>query len=183
MDLVGVITQLKVNFVAVEGRVAGAAEFGASMSGTLMPDAWPSAYVVPLNEDAEPNDVSNALYQIITERIGVVVEFDNSADRRGQSVTQLYANVRASLFAAILNWRGLDPAHAMRGFEAAGGAVLQSDRSRIFYQWEFTFPTVVTDADGWQVNPPALLEIDANTDPGAVTPPIKVQLPQPGQTP
>lgn len=179
MDLVAVTAHLKTYFAAMNGNVSGAAEYTESMAGEFRPETFPAAYVIPLGEEATPNDQDNSLYQIITERIGVVVEFDNSMDRRGQGVTLMLAPVRASLWAAILNWRGTDPEHAIRGFEAAGAGVLWTDRARIFWQWEFTLPILVTDADGWQVDGPALLEIDANSDPDAPTPPFKVLLPQP----
>lgn len=179
MDLPAVIEHLKGNVPLLGGRVAGSAQFTISMSGELRPETFPAAYVVPLGEDAEPNDESNALYQTVTERIGVVVEFDNTGDRRGQGVTLLYQPMRAALFRALLNWRATDPAHALRGFEAASGAILQIDRARVFYQWEFTLQSLVTDADGWQVAAPPLVEIRANSDTGAPQPAFTVTLPQP----
>ena len=173
MDLVAVIAQLKAYAPLFGGRVAGAAEFDARMAAEVRPEVYPAAYVVPLTEDADPNDEDNALYQTVTERVGVVVEFDNSADRRGQSVTELYAPARAAIFAAILNWRGTDPDHAQRGFEYGGGQVLSWDRARLFYQFEFTLLTLITDEDGWQVDNPDLVEIDANSDPDEPQPPFK----------
>lgn len=172
-----VIAHLRANVPMFGQRVAGAADFAQGIEDQTWMQS-PACYVVPLDEEAEPNDESNALYQLIKERIGVVVQFDNTADRRGQSVTELFAPTRAALFAALLNWRDLDPEHALRGFEAAGGALLDYDRARLFYRWEFVFPTLVTDADGWQLNPPPLTEIDANSDPGEPAPAFKVLLPQ-----
>lgn len=179
VDLPAVITHLKTYVPLLQGRVAGIAEFAATMAGELRPEAYPAAYCVPLGEDAEPNDESNALYQLVTERLGVVVEFDNQADRRGQGVTLLYAPMRAALYAALLNWRDTDPMHSLRGFEASTAGLLQSDRARIFYQWEFTLPTVVTDADGWHPTAEPLLEILANADPLQPKPAFSVFLPQP----
>ena len=179
MDLPAVITHLKAYVPILGGRVGGAAEFSAAMSGELRPEAWPAAYVVPLGEDAEANDADNALYQLVTERLGVIVEFDNQSDRRGQSVTLLYRSMRVALYGALLNWRGTDPAHAVRGFEASSASLLQQDRARIFYQWEFTLPTLLTDADGWQPVGEPLLEIRANADDGDPIPPASVHLPQP----
>ena len=177
MDLVAVITQLKAHVPLLEGRVAGAAEFTAAMAGELRPETYPAAYVVPLGEAAAENDVSNALYQAMTERVGVVVAFDNASDRRGQSVTQLYRIMRAAIFAALLNWRGTDLAHALRGFELESGQLLQQDRARLFYQWVFALETVLTECDGWLMDGPPLLEIAANSDAGDPAPPFRVTLP------
>ena len=179
MDLAGVILHLKAHCLLLDGRVAGAAEFSASMAGELRPEAFPAAYVIPLGESAADNDETNALYQAVTERVGVVVEFDNTADRRGQSVTQLYRPTRAALFAVLLNWRGTDPEHALRGFELGSGGLLHNDRARIFYQWEFVLETVLTDRDGWQQISVPLRAIEANGEPGDPPPPFAVALPQP----
>ena len=179
MDLVRVIAHLKAHVPLLEGRVAGAAEFSAMMAGELRPEIYPAAYVIPLGESAEDNDAMNAVYQVVTERLGVVVAFDNTADRRGQGVTQLYRPMRAALFAALLNWRGTDPDRALRGFELGSGGLLQQDRARVFYQWEFTLLTAWTECDGWQQPSTPLLAIEANQQPGDPQPPLRVLLPQP----
>ena len=179
MDLPAVIAQLKRNVPLLGGRVAGMSEFTATMAGEVRPEAFPAAYVVPLGEEAEPNDETNAVYQLVTERIGVVVEFDNQGDRRGQGVTLLYAPMRAALFGALLNWRDTNPTHALRGFEFSSSGLLQGDRARVFYQWEFVLPTVVTDLDGWQAPADPLLEVHANSGPGDPPPTFSAILPQP----
>ncbi len=177
MDLVGVVAHLRANVPVFAGRVAGAADFATGLESTVT-QKLPAAYVIPLGDEAAPNDEMNALYQGVTERIGVIVEFDNSVDRRGQTVTLQYAPIKAALFAAILNWRGTDPEHALRGFEYGGGQLLEFDRARLFYQFEFVLETVITTEDGWQDQVPYLAEIDANGDPGEPAPPFKVVFPQ-----
>ena len=179
MDLPAVITQLKRNVPMLGGRVAGAADFSASMAGELRPEAFPACYVVPLGLEAQFNDTTNALYQPITERVGVVVEFDNTDDRRGQSVTLIYHPMQVELFAALLNWRGTDRPHSLRGFEIASADMLQSDRARIFYQWVFTLEGVLTELDGWHEPTEPLVRIEANGSPGDPPPAFAVDLPQP----
>ena len=179
MDLPAVIAHLRAHAPLFDGRVAGAAEFTASMAGELRPEEFPAAYVVPLGESAVDNDELNALYQAISERVGVVVEFDNTGDRRGQGVTQLYQPTRAALFAALLNWRGTDPQHTLRGFEVQSGELLHQDRARIFYQWQFVLETIVTVWDGWQPPAPPLAAIEANGGAGDPRPPFRVAFPTP----
>ena len=172
MDFPAVIAQLRAQAPMFGQRVAGADAF----EQTLVQQVWmtlPAAFVKPVDEEAEPNEEQNALYQVVKERIAVIVEFDNSMDRRGQTATEQFQPTKLAIFAAILNWRGVDPDHALRGFEYAGGHELVADRARLFYQFEFLLTTVITDADGWQVSTPYLTEIDANSDPGEPAPPFK----------
>lgn len=178
MDLVALISHLKANVPLFAGRVAGAAEFSQTMAGELRPEAFPSAYVVPISFEATENDTTNALYQKIIERVGVVIEFDNTGDRRGQSVTLLYWPTLIALNKAMLNWRDTDPEHTERGFELSSGAMLSNDRARIFYQVEYTIEATLTEIDGWQVTQPNLTEIDANGGPTDPKPAFKVVFPQ-----
>ncbi len=178
MDLIAVISQLKTYALVFEGRIAGAAEFTSEMMlAEVRPEAWPSAYVVPLGSSATENDSSNSLYQTVTERVGVAVLYDNSADRRGQSVSEQYSATEASIFSALLNWRGSDLGHAMRGFEFANSGIVKLDRARLFYQWEFVIHRLIDDSDGFQPDAPRLTQITMNDPiafPGAPAPPASV---------
>lgn len=165
MNLTNVIQQLRAYCPSLAGRVAGAADFAAGLESTVNMEL-PAAYVIPLDEEAEPNPAGPGLLQHVTERIGVIVEFDNSADRRGQGPAMSYDAMRAEIFAAILNWRpDLDESNPStnreaQGFYYGGGQLREFDRARLFYQWEFCLDTLVTDADGWQVNARPLAELD-----------------------
>lgn len=176
MDLVAVVAQLKAYVPAFEKRVAGAADFATGLESQVW-QALPAAYVVPMKDEAEANDEQNGLRQVITERVGVVVEFDNSQDRRGQEVTLLYESMRTALFKALLNWR-IDPDRAPRGLAYGGGELVQFDRARLFYQFDFTLQIQIDDDDGFQVGWPPLVEIDANSNPGDPWLPARVVLPQ-----
>jgi hypothetical protein len=170
MDLFALTQQLKQFVPVFGGRVAGIVEFDAVMRGELRPEELPAAYVLPLGEDATDNDVQNALYQEVKQHVGVVVEFNNSLDRRGQNVTLQYWSTRTAIMAAILNWRATDPDHALRGFEYSGARLLSWDDASVFYQFEFNQLVLLTEADGWQIETPYLLEIDANMAPGDPAP-------------
>lgn len=168
MNLDRIIAQVRTHCPMFAGRVAGAADFarGLETEGQL---ALPAAYVIPLDEDAGENGSQSGLYQNVTERIGVVVEFPNTTDRRGQSVTPLYAPTRAQLFAALLNWQIdlHDPAATRRtpgALQYGGGQLREFDRARLFYQWDFTLGTVVTDDDGWHEPSVPLAAIEERLD-------------------
>ncbi len=158
MDLDRVIQHLRDRAPTFQGRVAGAAELAVGVQDAAQM-ALPAAYVIPLDEEAEANSLANALRQKVMERIGVVVEFDNRADRRGQTIASLFDATRAELWAALLNWR-VDPVRAVRGLEYAGGRLGDWDRARLFYQWDFTLELTITDRMGWQEPLEPLVEVD-----------------------
>jgi hypothetical protein len=152
MNLEAVIAQLKTFVPGLNGNVSGAADFASGLeSVTNLP--LPAAFVLALDDDAGENDLWPGLQQIVTERIGVVVEFDNTtgsdADARTgfAGVDQVYT-MRAALFSALLSW--LPPnLNAARGFSYGGGRILSFDRARLFWQFEFTLDTTISDADGF----------------------------------
>lgn len=167
MDLAQVILHLRKNVPVFAGRVAGAADFQRGLEGEAQMD-FPAAYVIPLEEDAEGNASLDGLYQHVTERIGVVVAFANTQDRRGQGVTALYEPTRLTLFRALLNWRPQPlpgtPQRAERGLEYGGGRPLDFDRARLWYQYDFTLPTLITDDDGWHVAGDPLTAVTVDVD-------------------
>ena len=180
MDLDAVIQHLRDNVPLFGGRVAGAADLANGLVNQGQMEL-PAAYVVPLDEDAGDNLNMNTLRQLVTERIGVVVEFDNRADRRGQTVSSLYDLTRTALWGALLNWR-IDPVRATRGLEYAGAGLRDWDRARLFYEWRFELTLTVTDRDGWQIVAEPLLEIDVSVvraDTGQVLAGADIPLPQP----
>jgi hypothetical protein len=146
------ITQLRAYCPLLAGSVAGAAEFREGLQGynTTLPAL--AAFVVPLDQDSDGNEnrYGTGLQQIVTKRYGVIVEFDATADRRGQDPTRSYDAVEAALFAAILNWAPVDcRTIGNKGYWFAGGSFLDLDRARLFYQWVFALDFQITDDDGW----------------------------------
>lgn len=183
MNIDDIITQLRANCPFFGSRVAGAANYAEGIaSGTSWMDP-PAAYVVPLDDEAGENEALNGLRQELTERIGVVVNWA-AVDRRGQAPVAALAIARAQIFGALLNWKPAG-ANAARGIAYAGGAMLDFDRARLFYQFDFSLQTLITDADGWQWPSGPLLEIDATTTlpdtvlAGSPAPQIDIVLPQP----
>jgi hypothetical protein len=145
--LAGTIEQLRQHVPLLGGRVAGAADFVAGLREYNATMTLPSAYVLPLDQDSpEGNKVSIGLEQIIIRTIGVAVEFDATSDRRGQMPAMQYDEIQEQLCRALLLWQ---PANANggpgtgrvpnnQGYWLSGGRMLDLDRARLFYQWEFS---------------------------------------------
>lgn len=164
MKLDAVIAQLRLYAPVFGGRVAGAAEFDRGVRDQGWMD-FPSAYVLPLDEEATENQSLPGLVQTITERVGIIIALNAIDDRRGQAPATTYEEMRAAIFSAVLNWRP-DPNSQARGYAYGGGQLRDFDRGRLFYQFEFIIETMITDDDGWQPPSEPLTEIDlVGTDP------------------
>ena len=155
MSLDLIIQQLRTYCPLLEGRVAGAADFDTGVESVLAftdPDtgalAYPSAIVIPGGGDVEPNTDLSGSWQIITESYSVVVEFDATADRRGQAGASQIDAMKFAIFSAILYWR-INPDRNAKGFYFAGDNYLTNDRARLFWEFRFGLNVTITDADGF----------------------------------
>ena len=159
MNLDAIVTQLRAYAPIFNTNVAGAAQFDEAVSGqTWMPA--PAAYVVPMPQEATENLSRTGLKQVITDRIGVCVLIDSSADRRGQAAAGQVITIRAAIFAALLNWH-IDPTRSTQGMYFGGARAMDFDRARLFWQFDFCLDEQFTDADGFQLPPGVpLVEFD-----------------------
>ena len=138
------IEHLRRNVPALGGRIAGAADYVTALQSDNATMQLPAGYVLPLDQEANGNLVMVGLEQIVTRTFGVVVEFA-VADRRGQAPAMRYDEIQEQLCRALLLWQpqaaiggpgtGRVPNH--QGFYLAGGRMLDFNRARLFYQWEF----------------------------------------------
>lgn len=160
LDLV--IQQLKAAAPVFEGRVGGAADYATGITK----DMWlatPAAYVVPLDEEADPNSTQSSvmLRQHVSERAGIIVNFDTASDRHGFQAAVQFHTLRGQVLAALLNWNP-EPQTAVRGLTYAGGRLHEDwNRARLFYQWDFALDSLLTDDDGWH---PAALDAVTQMD-------------------
>lgn len=149
MILAPTIEQLRAYCPPFGGRVAGAADFRQGLLNYNENMPLPAAYVVPLDQESDGNRDMVGLYQIVRKTVGVIVELEGG-DRRGQKPAMQYDDIEAAIFSAILNWAPVECRVPGRsGFEFLGGRLLDLDRARLFYQWEFLLPYTITDQDGW----------------------------------
>jgi hypothetical protein len=177
MNIDALITQLRQYATIFNGNVAGASGYANGVSDqTWLP--LPAAYVIPAEEDAEPNESMTGTYQIVHERASVIVVFPtfsaggsvDFADRRGQAAAAQLRSIRASIFKALLNWQpdpdGIDTTEKIegRGIYYLGGRFPTEgafDRARFFYQFTFGLDTTITDDDGWNPTGTPLTEVQA----------------------
>lgn len=144
--IVAIVEALKTRTNATfAGRIAGAAEFAI-----LSPDAklaMPAAYVIPLDDSAQPNTSDNGYSQLVRDGFAVIVVLSNTSDELGNSSVAQVQPIRNVLNAALLSWAP-DSEHGPIEYE--GGQLLDIDRARLYYQFEYACETQFTEADTYQ---------------------------------
>lgn len=146
MDITTIITALKARTVSTFAeRIAGAAEFKRLPETANL--VMPAAYVVPLDDDAGEQQSENGYSQIVRDGFGVIVVMSNAPDERGQGSIVSVSAIRAVLWSALLAWKP-DASHGPVQYE--GGQLIDLDRARMYYQFEFSAATEITEADTYQ---------------------------------
>lgn len=151
MNLDTVIAHLRTYCPSFVGRVAGAARFKRMDETVNLP--VPAAYVIPLDDNPGDRMSLNDVRQPLVESFAVIVAISNATDERGQaSVNTAHDSIRAELWKALLGWQpdNLGSASRYRGIEYQGGNLLDLDRSRLWYQYDFGAEMEITPEDGWQ---------------------------------
>ena len=176
MNIDAAIVQLRAFCPIFAGNIAGAAAYFNGVNDQV----WlplPAAYVVHMDELADPNTDSGGLQQIVHERIGVIVVLDtlnvgtgpgDPADRRGQAASAYLDTLKYAIFRAILWWRpDWDPTNPGANRETRGIYYVGADypennswnRGRFFYQFVFGLDTTITECDGWVLPSEPLVDI------------------------
>lgn len=145
LDLI--ISALRKRCKTLDGRVAGAAQW-AGLTEDENP-ALPAAYVVPLREDAGPNESQVSYYQTITNTFGVILLVPNFADERGQDASRWIELLKPEVFKAILSWT-MKPRDEHGPIIFEGGSLIYMDDARAAYQLEFSFETYLDTSDTYQ---------------------------------
>ena len=145
MQLEPVIAALKARCAAFNNRISGAAQF------KLLPETMqltvPCAYVIPLDDAPQESRSLNSIRQPMVDSFAVIVALSNTPDEKGQAATHSVDSLRTALWAALLGWR---PADRYDGINYEGGTLLQVDRARLWYQFEFGALMEIEPGDGWQ---------------------------------
>jgi len=143
MKLSNVIAALRTRCPSFEGRIAGAAEFKALSENGKM--RLPAAYVIPTEDAAAEQKSLTDYWQNVTEGFAVVVVLDNTRDQRGQAASyDAVHDIRAELWKALLGWQ---PEENGGPVYYAGGQLLDMDRARLYYQFEFSMLLEITEDD------------------------------------
>ena len=189
MNLNLVIAQLRTYCPSFAGRVAGSARFKRLDETTTL--SVPAAYVIPLDDNPGDRMSLNDVRQSLTESFAVIVVLSNTPDERGQAaVNSAHDTIRTELWHALLGWQpdALGAASNYRGIEYQGGNLLDLDRARLWYQFDFGAYMEISPEDGWQgIELTALPHYDGdkitvNNDPSGV-PNFVVTIPKTGILP
>lgn len=133
MKLSNIVQTLRQLSPSFEGRVGGAAEFSVIKDAAFL--KLPAAYVVPLDDRAEDNQSQTDYWQDVTEGFGVIVVL-KPLDERGQhEAYDIVEDIKTELWRALL---GYEPSPAHYPIQYDGGDLLDLDRGRIFYQFNFS---------------------------------------------
>lgn len=145
MQLSPIVLKIRAQETEFGNYIGGAAELALAMEYSLTKEA---AFVIQLAETATPNDYDSTINQKISERFAVVVALDNGTsdrDKMGLIAYDRLQGIRTELFGAILGWQ-MPGAEGL--IEYSGGKVLGINRAWLWYQFEFSVDTRITDSDG-----------------------------------
>lgn len=151
MNINTVIAHLRTYCPSFAGRVAGAARYKRIDENNTLD--VPAAFVIPQDDNPDERASENDVTQRLVESFTVVVALSNTPDERGQdSINTAHHAIRAELWAALLGWQpdGLADQSRYRGIEYQGGNLLDLDRARLWYQFDFGAEMWIMPSDGWQ---------------------------------
>lgn len=178
--LTEIIQRLRVLADVFDTRVAGAATVEAAVTQTLT--EFPAAFVVPLEDKAEPNRADENLLQLLHQKIGVVAVLDASADPRGQAAVEAaWTAVRQALWYALLAWM---PDGCSEPLAYRGARVLRLDAARLWVLFEFDAPRLLSESlSATDDLPPFTLFAPELALPTTVLPVLPGNIPLPPVTP
>ncbi|PQA78688.1 hypothetical protein [Rhodoferax sp. TS-BS-61-7] len=145
MELEPIIEALRTRLPVFGNRVGGAVQFKALGEKSTLQS--PCAYVIPLDDNASERKAGNTARQEITDGFAVVVVMSNKPDEKGQGSALNAHNMRTLLWAALLGWC---PSEEYDPIVYEGGQLMKLDRAEMWFQYEFSAMTEITDADGWR---------------------------------
>lgn len=144
--LVEIVETLKERTTALfEGRVSAAGEFALLETDAHMD--LPAAYVLPLDDNAQPNKSDNGYKQLISDAFAVVVVLDNAAKELSVSSVAQVQQIRNELIKQLVSWAP-DAEHGP--IEYGGGEILALNRAHLYYQFEFSANTEISEGDTYQ---------------------------------
>jgi len=95
------IERLKTECPSFRGRVEGAASLAAIKPSTVK---TPSAFIIPVAKNAEPNSMRGIHSQKITEMFGVTIFVGNVKDSRGEAAQVDLEPIADEVYNALAGW-------------------------------------------------------------------------------
>lgn len=162
MLMLDIVAALRSRVPLLAQRVGGTASIEDLHEYGKLP--VPAAYVIPMGETPGEQQDMNGYEQGVEVSFAVVVFLDNASDEAGQAAVTQLAAIQKQIFKALLGW---DPPN-YDAIEYSGGSLVDLDRSRFVYQFEFTSAYVLDYVDTWLKDRddalPALSNIRINVD-------------------
>ncbi len=131
MKLSAIVAHMRAHCPAFGGRISAGIDWDTVASSSKL--QHPSAYVIASGDDAEPNDLQNAIRQTIADGFDVVIVLDSS-DERGQAASDALHDVRAELWRALVGW---EPGSEYDPITYDGGSLVHISRARVVYRFGF----------------------------------------------
>lgn len=138
MKLSPVIEALRRGCPFFENRVNGTLTLKPLSETTAT--SVPSAYVVLLDDDPGIQAMQTGYYQNLMDRFAVIVHMDNAGQTGSDQIHEMRASLLRILAGASLD-QNYDP------IIYCGGTVLETDGSRISYQFTFSATTIIRDEE------------------------------------
>lgn len=131
MKVSPVVAHLRAACPSFAERITGGIDWDAVVESAHL--ALPAAYVIASADAAAANVAQNAVIQVITDQISVVIVLD-AGDERGQEANDVLHDLRAEVWRALIGWC---PGPEYNPFEYDKGALLHISRARVVYQFSF----------------------------------------------
>lgn len=132
-------TRLEDNKVALGLKLVGAAaDFQAAAESN--PGATPAAYVIPLEEAPNPNQLDNLVIQRVVASVGIILAVRNVSDVTGKASELDMTTLRTAIKALLLGW---SPATGHDPLERGRGHLLAFRDSHMW--WQDTYITAYYD--------------------------------------
>ena len=139
IDIETVIARVKTAVPSLSSRVAGTASLERALAAEHL--AVPSAFVVPLGEQASEVLTVPSITQTIEYVLGVVVAVDNTSDERGQTAADSLRAVRDELVAGLVGWT--PDAALYDPLEYASAEIQEISAARLWWRFQFASRAVL----------------------------------------
>jgi hypothetical protein len=131
MLLAPIVSRLQTQVTALR-HVGAAATLEQAIADMKM---WPCAYLLAPREQADGNELINAVSQRVADRFGVLLAVRNVSDAAGDAAYAELDGLRPSIKASLLNWV---PATGHDPIEYTGGQLLYAANGLLVWGDEFT---------------------------------------------
>ena len=129
-----IVDRLKASCAVFGGRVAGAAALAHAVEQAA---DWtvPAAFVVPISETAEPNELlGDVSEQALAVRFAVAVLVSNASDEPGFTAVEAVADAFTQIKQALIGWL---PGDSIQPIDFVSGELGDFDRARLWWEWQF----------------------------------------------